>query len=326
MLDVLPLYFSKNIEDRYKAPPIIVTRTVNINGSKAFREFVGFGVISSNQRLIHQYNENMNVFSNFQYEVALLHLYPDNEFDWAWIDDRRDKDIAIKDKIERAPQSWKTWVEKGSDHIDDIRFKINSTYTESVDSQKKLSIKEDDIIKKLLNEFYPYEGKNRNANAIRFESMSAFIAQLYFEESGYFYRTGWITKGTGDRGVDFVGRLEIGNDHFSKNTLIVLGQSKRYSGLINGESLTRIASRMTRGYMGVVVTLDAFSVAGQREVKDDRLPIIMINGKKVAQLLLDYISKTKNNLQNIVDERDAWMRNNTKGHHNYEAVYHMDLG
>ena len=25
-----------------------------------------------------------------------------------------------------------------------------------------------------------------NANAIRFESMSAFIAQLYFEESGYF--------------------------------------------------------------------------------------------------------------------------------------------
>ena len=57
--------------------------------------------------------------------------------------------------------------------------------------------------------------------------MSAFIAQLYFEESGYFYRTGWITKGTGDRGVDFVGRLEIGNDHFSKNTLIVLWAIKK---------------------------------------------------------------------------------------------------
>ena len=120
--------------------------------------------------------------------------------------------------------------------------------------------------------------------------MAAFVTELYFKECGYNYKTGWITKGTGDRGVDFVGRLDIGNDSFSKSNLIVLGQSKRYTNQISGEGLTRVASRMTRGYMGIVVDADTFSESDKKEIKDDRLPIIMLNGHKVSQLILNYES------------------------------------
>ena len=190
-------------------------------------------------------------------------------------------------------------------------------------------MKNKNIIQSLLNDCYPHrdlvDNRTANINALRFESMAAFITELYFKECGYNYKTAWITKGTGDRGVDFVGRLDIGDDSFSRNNLIVLGQSKRYSNQISGESLTRVASRMTRGYMGVVITLDTFSEPGQREIKDDRLPIIMLNGHKVSQLLLNYINETRKTLNDIVEERDDWMKNNTKDHNDYDAVFYMDL-
>ena len=86
-------------------------------------------------------------------------------------------------------------------------------------------------------------------------------------------------QGSGDRGVDFVGKL-IGDNGMSQTSVIVLGQSKRYKDQISGEKVTRIASRMTRGYIGVVVTLGTISLPAQKEIHDDKLPIILINGKK----------------------------------------------
>ena len=114
------------------------------------------------------------------------------------------------------------------------------------------------------------------------------------------------------------------NELLSKNLLsntsiIVLGQSKRYKNSISGERLTRVASRMTRGYIGVVVTLDVFTRQAQEEIKDDKLPIILINGKKVSELLLTYMNKSGKKLSEIVKEQDEWAKDNLGTLH-YDSI------
>ena len=118
-----------------------------------------------------------------------------------------------------------------------------------------------------------------------------------------------------DRGVDYVGRLDIGDDEFSKTSIIVLGKSKRYKNSISGEKLTMVASRLTRGYIGVVVTIGTFTSLAQAEIKDDKLPIILINGKKVSELLLTYMNLSVKSLNQIVMNQDEWAVRNIGTEH-----------
>jgi hypothetical protein len=76
---------------------------------------------------------------------------------------------------------------------------------------------------------------------------------------------------------------------------------------------------MTRGYIGVVITLNTFSVQAQEEIRDDKLPIILINGKKVAELLLTHIHDTKKTLSTIVAEQDEWAKHNIGTNH-YDTI------
>lgn len=314
VLKILDLYFSKDKKDRLLAPPIIITKTVKINNKTGFRQFMGVGIIRKSPNLIQQYEKGSDrVFSNYQYEVTLLKLSPKEYFDWDWIDDRRNPKISLEDSLKNAPSSWKEWVEKGDNAFPRVRLQIKSYRIISESEQRELPPQNQKIIDALLNKHYP----NPKADGIRFEALASFICELFFEGSNYL--RGWITTGSGDRGVDFVGRLDIGQDDFSKTSLVVLGQSKRYKNAISGERLTRVASRMTRGYIGVVITLDTFTKKAQEEIKDDKLPIILINGKKVSQLLLTYMNKTNKSLSEIVKEQDAWAIKNLGTEH-YETI------
>ncbi len=314
VLSILDLFASKEIEDRLKAPPVIVTRTISYKGKTGYREFVGFGIISISPKLVQQYEKSTNkVFSNYQFEVTLLKLGDGEKFNWNWIDDRRDKFISINESLRYAPKSWKDWVKNGSASVAKNRLKIKSYRIISENKQDEMPSRNKNIVNELLNVYYP----NPTKDGIRFEALASFITQLYFDSEKY-YR-GWITIGSGDRGVDYVGRLDIGDDDFSKTSIIVLGQSKRYKSSISGEKLTRVASRMTRGYIGVVVTLSTFTTAAQAEIKDDKLPIILINGKKVSELLLTHMNLTGKTLKEIVEEQDEWSKENIGTEH-YDIV------
>lgn len=317
VLSVLKLYNSKLESDRIKAPPIFVTKTVKINNKSCYREFVGFGLITNSPKLIQQYEKKSNIiFSNFQFEVTLLKLDDDERFNWEWINDRRDKKVSIPESLKNAPNSWKKWVKNGNQCINNIRLKIKSYQNVSIKDQLNMPDKNKKIINDLLLKFYP----NPTVDGIRFEALASFITTLYFKDNKY-YR-GWITSSSSDRGVDFVGRLDIGDDDFSKTSLIVLGQSKRYNHSISGEKLTRVASRMTRGYIGVVITLNTFTKAAQSEIIDDKLPIILINGKKASQLLLNYINKSGKSLAMIVNEQDEWAKENIGSEHYNSILSH----
>lgn len=206
--------------------------------------------------------------------------------------------LVSEDALRYAPANWKKWVDKGSEVVSNIQLIIKSYRIISEVQQRDMPSKNRLIINELLNKYYP----NPITDGIRFEALASFITTLFFADQKY--NRGWITVGSGDRGVDFVGRLDIGHDSFSNTSIVVLGQSKRYKNSISGERLTRVASRMTRGYIGVVVTLDTFTKQAQEEIKDDRLPIILINGKKVAELLLTYMKNNNKTLAQIVLEHD----------------------
>ena len=314
VLENLPLYFSKNRSERLKAPPILVTKTIKIGNKTGFRQFIGIGIINEPPILVQQYEKgNNNVFTNYQFEITLISLASEDLFNWDWIDDRRNKNISDEDSLKNAPKNWIKWVNVGSEVVSKIQLKINSYRLISESEQRDLLPNNKKIIDDLLNIHYP----DPIIDGIRFEALASFITTLYFSDKNY-YR-GWITVGSGDRGVDFVGRLDIGHDSFSNTSIIVLGQSKRYKNSISGERLTRVASRMTRGYIGVVITLDVFTRQAQEEIKDDKLPIILINGKKVSELLLTYINKSGKKLSEIVKEQDEWAKDNLGTLH-YDSI------
>ena len=314
VLNFLPFYFSKLRNDRLKAPPILITKTIKIGDKTGFRKFIGFGIINEPPTLIYQYEKGTDcVFANYQYEVTLFTLTAEGSFDWRWIDDRRNKELSDEVCLRYAPDAWRNWINIGAESVKKNQLKIKAYKTISEEEQRDLQPQNKKIISDLLNIHYPDPTKD----GIRFEALASFVTTLYFNDKNY-YR-GWITIGSGDRGVDFVGRLDIGHDSFSNTSIIVLGQSKRYKNSISGERLTRVASRMTRGYIGVVVTLDAFTKQAQEEIKDDKLPIILINGKKVSQLLLTYINKTGKTLSKIVEEQDIWAVENLGTLH-YDSI------
>jgi hypothetical protein len=98
------------------------------------------------------------------------------------------------------------------------------------------------------------------------------------------YRPGWITRGSGDHGVDFVGRLDVGSG-FSSTSLVVLGQAKceRPDSSTSGKDIARTVARLRRGWIGCYVTTGTFSASTQEEVVEDRYPLILVPGSKVAQ-------------------------------------------
>jgi len=314
VLSILKYYHSNSQTERALAPPIIVTQTVRLDKKTGYRKFVGFGLISNPPRLVHQYERTSeNVFSNYQFEVTLLTLKDGEQFDWGWIDDRRDINIPIVYANMKAPNAWKEWIKQGSEVIKSNRLKIRSYNILSTADQLKMPQRNQQVITDLLEKFYP----NPSVDGLRFEAMASFITELFF--SGHKYHRGWITVGSADRGVDFVGRLDIGDDDFSKTSIVVLGQSKRYKNSISGEKLTRVASRLTRGYIGVVVTLNCFTELAQAEIRDDKLPIVLINGKKVSELLLTYLNSSGKSLEQLVKEQDNWARYNIGTEH-YDSI------
>ena len=120
------------------------------------------------------------------------------------------------------------------------------------------------------------------------------------------YLDGYITKGSGDKGIDFISRIDIGQD-ISGIKLIVIGQAKCQNRTINSKDIARTIAKLKRNYVGVFVTNSIFSQQTQEEILEDQYPLIMINGNKIAELTNKYIldsSRDLNKLQEYLDNLD----------------------
>jgi hypothetical protein len=248
-------------------------------------------------------------FANYAFEIVVLKLDESNDrFDWKWISKRRDASSSDEQSLDDAPASWREWVKLGTSSLTSLRRRISKTriVVKKAQLPEESSAERRDL--KTIYDFYT-DSKNKHG----FERLAEKIAGRVFNGNGNGYTHGWITKASGDGGTDFVGRLDVG-DGFSKLRIVVLGQAKceKIDVPTNGNHIARLAARLRRGWVGVYVTTSFFSEAVQQEVIEDRCPIMMINGMRVAQEtrkmaketgmeILDYIKQIEDEYKNKSD-------------------------
>jgi len=253
-------------------------------------------------QLVTQFDRRNNrPFPNYSFDFAVFDQSKENEeFSWKWITARRDSSKKNAETIKLAPATWKAWVQKGSNGIELCRRRVVKTLTYTSNEQKPPKSSPE---AKVLDTIYKFYSKRKS----RFEALAAFVAERVISTNEHSYRPGWITPSTSDGGADFVGRLDVGSNLASAK-IIVLGQAKceKLTTPTGGNHIARTVARLRRGWIGVYVTTSYFSEAVQREVLEDKYPIILINGYRIAQELLtamyeDGVSKAEDFLKRIDD-------------------------
>ncbi len=280
LLDAFHHHTSPIKQDKIdNAVPVLFFERVPYNGSlKGYLKFQGYGVIESIE-LITQYDVKTKdgYFSNYVFDMCVFSLKNDNEeFPWDWINARRDPSLSNEDTLKYAPTAWKQWVNSGD--LSKVRRHVyTSEIVKTSDQEPKAGSKEE----KMLEQIYTFfSSRDRHA----FELFAMRIAQEVFESTGANFQSGWVTQKSGDGGIDFVARSDIG-DGLAKIKTVLIGQAKCESLNIptNGVSIARTVSRLKRGWLGVYVTTSYFSTAVQKEVIDDQYPVMLINGLQIAK-------------------------------------------
>lgn len=272
------LHGSGTVEDRLRAAPLLFFENViQLGRSKGFRRFRGVGLIDRVERVI-QVDRHGVPFVNFRYDCTLVSLAPSNNvLEWDWIAARRDPTKTLAEAASLAPKSWRTWIAQGSRSLDAIRQRLLTYRVLPEPEQRPTPGSPAEGVLRQVLAFY--EGRQK-----RFEALAERLAQAALGPNGA-YKMGWLTRGSGDRGIDFVGRLDLGSDA-EPLRVIVAGQAKCERGPSGVAELSRLAAKLNRGWVGVFVTTGHFSVPAQRELQDDGYPILLINGRRVADTVL----------------------------------------
>jgi hypothetical protein len=291
------------------APPVIVFEQAEHNGNRrGYRRFCGFGV-PVRYALATQKEKRGGYFTNLVIELALFRLEQENEsFNWTWIDLRRDQSVDADHALSASPSSWKKWVKEGEPAVESCRRIVARQRVVDSSVQHQTTNEE----KKILGGVLEYYGQKKHA----FEGLASFVAERIL---GNQCRRGWVTKRSGDGGVDFVCRLDVGDrsDHsrLSLAPAVVLGQAKCVGSetAIGGHALARVVARLQRGWIGVFVTTGIFSRAAQMELSEDRYPVVLINGARVAKVLFEVLTQERIGLRELLDrETDWYVRNFTQ--------------
>ena len=267
---------------RKNSTPVIFFQAVRQGlKAKGHVRFQGFGIVRS-ITLVTQFHRKKNQsFSNYAFDCVVLSMASEaEEFDWSWINSRRNTQLTLSETLTKAPLAWREWTQHGSRVIDRCRRRVSKLLTVPASEQRpEASSKE----LRVLRQIYTFYSKR----PARFEGLAAVVTERILSASGGQYQQGWITPASSDGGSDFVGRLDIGSD-FSRAKLIVLGQAKceHPNSPTAGRDIARTVARLKRGWLGVYVTTGYFSEAVQREVIEDSYPILLIHGLRLAREIM----------------------------------------
>lgn len=281
--------------DRVNAVPILFFKRVQVGDrSKGNVEFQGFGVISRIERITQRRRANDKPFANYVFDFVVFdQSAEDEEFDWRWINARRNPGKSVEETSRLAPESWKIWTRKGAGALSRCRRRVVRLLTYPSSQQQCAQNSRERVTLDAIYSFY-------SQKKARFDALAAFVTERVINQSHSAYRLGWITPSSSDGGADFVGRIDIGTD-LAKVKIIVLGQAKceKPDTPTNGNHIARTVARLRRGWIGAYVTTSYFSDSVQREVLEDRYPIILINGSRVAREVLDTMHER--GLSNVKD-------------------------
>lgn len=277
ILDQFQLHHGVNRNLRLEAVPLLFFKSVKVGSrEKGNLRFEGLGLLSRAE-LVTQYQSDIGYFTNFLFQFDVLDISQENEsLNWQWISDRRNPEFDSERCLRFAPKSWKTWVDKGDRSRQSILRKVIKY---KVVKKSEQLPDESSIDSKFLLEIYSfYHGKKHH-----FELLAAKVISSILRSEGARYEEGWITKRSGDGGVDFVGKLMVGSA-VARTEIVVLGQAKCEdpNKPTSGLHIARTVARLRRGWIGAFVTTSFFSEPSQLEILDDKYPLIMVNGKVLS--------------------------------------------
>ena len=283
------------------APPILLFKQSDVNGNKkGFREFCGYGIPTAYMLVSQRGDKSESAFTNLAIELTLFRLDSENEqFDWKWIDQRRDSKVVVEESLSLAPSAWQAWVNGGETALDWCRRRVSRHKVFSAADQ--CDIPDNDL--QILNNLREYYGSRPHL----FEGLASLVAQSVI---GQQCKRGWVTKRSGDGGVDFVCRVDLGSGNNSIG-VVILGQAKCQK-LISGKDLARLAARLKRGWVGVFVTTGIFSNAAQEEMYHDEYPVILINGRRVAREVHQILVREGLTLAELLEKESRWYQDNTR--------------
>lgn len=310
LLDEIINYNSKYRSKRMDAIPIVFFDRVTVDGRrKGNIKFHGFGIIE-NAELVTQYDINGGYFSNYLFDCCIFSIKEEDEtFSWDWIAARCNKDLTLEETLQYAPASWKKWIREGNIRLQSIRRKVSVLNIVKTDEQKPVPGSKE---YKTLKEIYDHYSKDNKKHV--FELLAMRVTQYIFEEGGSQFIPGWVTCKSGDKGIDFVSRVDIGTG-LAGLKIVILGQAKceGIDSPTNANAIARTVARLKRGWLGVYVTTSYFSEPMQGEIIEDQYPIMLVNGLKVAQIVNNILYKSGESLEeflkNLDNEYEKSMRN-----------------
>jgi len=287
------------------APPILVFIQKETMGSrKGYREFAGYGVPVRCMINTQREKKSGRYFTNLVIELALFSLTKENEqFDWAWIDARRNGELDSDQVLRLAPAAWREWVKNGQSAIE--RCRRNVAKHKIVRGQEQAMATASEA--RILNEVYVFYANQKHP----FEGLASYVATRII---GHGCKRGWVTKRSGDMGIDFVCRLDVGDrgNQLSRAPIVVLGQAKCQKKPIAAPDLARVVARLQRGWMGVYVTTSVFSEPAQLELTEDKYPLVLINGSRLAQELESAAVDEGLSVRELMERETAWYEANER--------------
>jgi hypothetical protein len=281
LLQAWELHRGNTRQARLLAPPIMLFRAVSVEGVvKGNVEFCGVAVMERLEHVVQRDPTTGRTFANYAFDLCVLDTGRDDEsVDWRWIDDRRHPNRAAADTLRFAPKAWTDWIDHGQSVLPRVRRRVASSRIKSrVDQQPQPGSAEETVLSRIYSFF---DGRKH-----AFELLAARVAGEVLRGRGAVYHEGWVTRGGGDGGTDFVGRLDVGSEG-ATTSLVVLGQAKcvAFTTQVSAEQIARVIARLQRGWIGVYVTTSSYSRAAQNEIVDDRYPIVLIDGRTLANVV-----------------------------------------
>lgn len=275
----LQLHQSASVFDRARATPLVIFRSVTVDGiQKGHLEFCGLGVIEQAQLIVQWDEREKRSFPNYVFDIAVLDLGREDEnLDWGWINARRDPTLTDSQVLRIAPSTWQTWVREGNSALQRIRRQVaRSRIMTAAEQLPSPSSPEAQVLDAVYRAF---DGRKAT-----FEVLASAVAGRVIGAGTGRYTPGWLTQPSSDRGIDFVGRLDAGSEDASTH-LVVLGQAKciKPTSSVSAEQLSRVVARLKRGWIGTYVTTGTYSRGAQLEMIEDDYPVVLVHGLRLAR-------------------------------------------
>lgn len=196
LLEAWRRHCSTDRADRVEAEPLLIFagRPEMVDGQlhhKGFIQFCGVAVIERLEFVVQRDPRTGRSFPNLTLDLNVIALGPNDELDWAWIDDRRDPGLTGAQALERAPATWKQWVNEGRAALPRIRRRVMSSRVQSRQDQLPAPGSRYDSV---LRQVYSFFDGRKHA----FEYLASMVAGELLGAQGHTYSSGWLTRAGGE--------------------------------------------------------------------------------------------------------------------------------